>query len=384
MNRTILYNVRPLAGESGWVLIEDGKIVRVDADDAPTLENRENRPELINGGGCVALPGFIDVHVHGAVGHDTMNAAEEALLAMARFYASHGVTAFLPTTMTSSDEATFAALQNVAQHMGPVAGGATILGVHLEGPYINVKMKGAQEGSYIRLADPKAYEKWLDLDTIRQVTVAPEFPENRKFIEACIARGINVSIGHTAATYEEVQQAVILGARQATHTFNAMTGVHHRNPGTAGAVLTMDEIACELIADNIHVHPAIMKLIVRAKGANRVVLITDAIMGAGLADGQYELGGQPVFVRNGMATLADGTLAGSILTMDRALRNILAATGLPLAEAWPMTSANAASQLGLAHRKGQLAPSFDADIVLLDDANQVTLTMAGGRVVYRR
>jgi N-acetylglucosamine-6-phosphate deacetylase len=243
-------------------------------------------------------------------------------------------------------------------------------------------MKGSQDDHHIRRADPAGYADWLNIGVIRQVTVAPEFPENRVFIQDCVARGINVSLGHTAATYEDVRQAVSLGARQATHTFNGMTGVHHRIPGTAGAVLSMDEITCELIADTIHVHPAILKLVVRAKGPERVVLITDAMMGAGMPDGLYDLGGQAVTVAHNSATLADGTLAGSVLTMDRALRNILAATGLSLAEAWPMTSANAARQIGIEDRKGRLAAGYDADIVLLDAANNVENTLVEGRVVY--
>ncbi len=381
MIRLLLQNAQLITQgwERGWILIEDGRIARLGEGNAPAFDGAE----VLDCGGKTALPGFIDLHVHGAVGRDTMDATPQAVHDMAHFYATHGVTAFLATTMTAPDDATRRALENAAGCVGPMADGAALLGVHLEGPYLNVKMKGAQDGQYIRRADPAVYRDWLNIGVIRQITVAPEFPENQAFIRDCVARGINVSLGHTAATYEDVQQAVSLGARQATHTFNAMTGVHHRSPGTAGAVLSMDEITCELIADTIHVHPAILKLVVRAKGTDRVVLITDAIMGAGMPDGQYELGGQAVTVANHTATLADGTLAGSVLTMDRALRNVLTATGLSLAEAWPMTSANAARQIGVEDRKGRLVAGYDADIVLLDAQNNVTLTIAQGRVLYR-
>jgi len=382
MARLLIHDTQILTNNGaitrGWLLIDGSHIAQMGEGDAPALD-----AERINGSGKTALPGFIDVHVHGAVGHDTMDANPQGLRDMARFYASHGVTGFLATTMTESREKITKALENVAQCTGPVENGATILGTHLEGPYINVKMKGAQAGQYVRPADPQEYIPWLDLGTIKQVTVAPEFPENQAFIRDCVARGINVSMGHTSATYEQVQEAYDIGVRQATHTFNAMIGLHHRNPGTVGGVLTQDNIFCELISDTIHVHPAVMKIVVRSKGNRRIVLITDAIMGAGMPDGQYELGGQPVTVRKGMATLADGTLAGSILTMDRGLRNILAATGISLAEAWPMSSANAAAQLGLADRKGCLAPGYDADVALLDAANEVSVTVAEGRVVYR-
>ncbi len=382
MTRLLIHDAQILTSSGpvkrGWLLTDGSRIAQMGEGTAPALD-----AERIDGSGKTALPGFIDVHVHGAVGYDTMDANPQGLRDMARFYATRGVTGFLATTMTASGDAITRALENVAQCTGPIENGATLLGVHLEGPYINVKMKGAQAGQFVRLADPAEYRRWLDLGTIKQVTVAPEFPENQAFIRDCAAQGINVSIGHTAATYEDVQQAVALGARQATHTFNAMIGVHHRNPGTAGGVLSIDSMYCELIADTIHVHPAVLKIAVRAKGSQRIVLITDAIMGAGMPDGMYELGGQAVTVRNGMATLADGTLAGSILTMDRGLRNIMAATGMSLAEAWPMSSANAAAQLDLGYRKGCLAPGYDADVALLDAANEVALTVAEGRVVYR-
>lgn len=366
--------------EHGWLLIEQGKIAQMGEGVAPTVESAQR----IDGRGQTALPGFIDLHVHGAVSHDTMDATPEALTAMARFFATHGVTSFLATTMTAANESTLKALQNVARHMGRISGGATLLGAHLEGPYVNLAMKGAQEGKYIRRADPLEYLPWLETNAIKQITVAPEFPENRSFMAECARRAINISIGHTQATYDDVLAAIALGARQATHTFNAMTALHHRTVGTVGAVLASDPIICELIADNIHVHPAALKIAVRAKGVPGIVLITDAIRGAGMSDGLYELGGQPVTVINGTATLKDGTLAGSILTMDRALKNILAATGLTLADAWPMLSYNAARQIGLANSKGLLRPGYDADIVLLDETCNVVLTMAEGRIVHQQ
>jgi N-acetylglucosamine-6-phosphate deacetylase len=384
MANLLIHDIRVLVPgatwERGWILIDAGRIAQMGDGIAPQFDGAIER---IDGSGLTTLPGFIDVHVHGSAGHDTMDATPAALAALAGFYATHGVTGFLATTMTGSGEAIRQALENGAACVGPFEDGATLLGVHLEGPYLNVQMKGAQAGRDIRTADPAEYRPWLDLNVIRQVTVAPEFPENHAFIRDCVARGIVVSMGHTAATFDEVRQAVDLGVRQATHTFNAMTPVHHRTVGTAGAVLSMDEIACELITDTIHVHPAILKMAIRAKGIDRIVAITDAIRGAGMPDGQYDLGGQLVTVCDGMATIDGGSLAGSTLTMDRGLRNILAATGLSLSEAWPMTSANAAAQLGIADRKGRLAVGHDADIVLLDHENNVRLTIAEGRVVYR-
>jgi N-acetylglucosamine-6-phosphate deacetylase len=383
MSLLLIQNARLLsAGEpwsQGWILIDGDRIAQMGMGPAPAFESAQ----VINGAGQTVLPGFIDLHVHGGVGHDTMDGTPEALQAFAQLFATCGVTSFLATTMTGSKPDIDRALKTVAACTGPMPNGASILGVHLEGPYINLKMKGAQIGEQVRRADPAEYLPWLDLNVIKQTTVAPEYPENQKFIQDCVARNVNVSVGHTEATYEDVKKAVELGARQTTHTFNAMIGLHHRKPGTVGGALSEDQLTCELIPDTIHVHPAVLKIVIRAKGIGSVVLITDAMMGAGMPDGQYELGGQAVNVSKGQATLADGTLAGSILRMDEGVRNIIAATGMSIDDVWPMTSANQARQLGIGDRKGKLAVGYDADVVLLDSTNHVQLTVAAGRIVYQ-
>lgn len=364
----------------GWLLTDGARIAHIGTGAAPEIPGAEH----IDGGGGTLLPGFIDMHVHGSVGYDVMDANAEGLRTMARFFASCGVTGFLATTVTASAGDTLAALRNVADYMAEQpSDGAAVLGAHVEGPYINIKAKGAQEGAHVRLANPSEYAAWFETGVVREVTVAPEFPANMAFLRECAARGIVVSLGHTQATYEQAREAFAAGARQATHTFNAMTGLHHRAPGVVGAALSEDAILCELIADGIHVHPAAMKVVARAKGLHGVVLITDAIRGAGMEEGLFELGGQPVYVKDGMACLSDGTLAGSVLTMDRALRTLRDAAGLDLAELWPMSSANAARQLGLGERKGSLRAGFDADLTLLDAEWHVRLTVVGGQVVFR-
>jgi N-acetylglucosamine-6-phosphate deacetylase len=383
-NQVLIENAQIIAPDglwpSGWLLIEGGTIARTGRGAAPDDLSGAAR---IDGSGLTALPGFIDLHVHGSGGFDTMDATPEAITGMARFFAAHGVTSFLATTVTASAEATTRALSNAAACLSLPTGGAQLLGVHLEGPYVNLKAKGAQDGQHVRLADPAEYRDWLEMGVIRQVTLAPEFAENRAFLRECAAEGVLVSLGHTQAIYEHVLMAVALGARQTTHTFNAMTALHHRAPGVVGAALTLEALTCEVIADLIHIHPAVLKLTALAKGVEGIVLITDAISGAGMGDGDFELGGQPVHVEDGMATLEDGTLAGSVLTMEVALGHMQEATGLPLATLWPMSSANAARQLGLGLRKGRLQAGYDADVVLLEATGTVHTTIVGGATVYQ-
>lgn len=373
-------NVRAVTpeGNADWLLTDGARIAQIGLGSPPDLPDARR----IDGAGGYLLPAFVDVHVHGGDGADTMDATPEALRRMARFFAAHGVASFLATTVTAPREGLSRALRNAAECLGAQPDGATLLGVHLEGPYINAKARGAQPADAVRLADPAEYDEWLALDVIRQVTVAPEFAENRAFMRACAQRGIVVSIGHTQASYEQALEAVQCGARQVTHTYNAMTGLHHRAPGAVGAALTCDSLVCELIADNLHVHPAAMALLLRAKGTHGVIAITDAIRAAGMSEGESELGGQPVYVRDGKATLADGTLAGSLLTMDAALRNLRAATDLSVEALAPIFSANAARQLGLAQRKGVLRAGYDADLVLLDSNLHVQMTLAEGRLIY--
>ena len=340
---------------------------------------------VVDAGNGWLLPGFIDVHVHGGVGREAMDADPDGLRQLARFYAEHGVTSFLPTTWTAPHEDIMAALETIAVVQQEGTGGAAILGAHVEGPYLNPARCGAQDSRQIRRAGRDEALAILDTGIIRLLALAPEYPENHWLIDECVRRGVTVSAAHTAATYADMQQAVALGLSQTTHTYNAMTGLHHREPGTLGAALTMDSISCELIADNVHVHPAAMNLLYRAKGPDRTLLITDAVRGAGLPEGtSYDQDGRPVVVRDGAAYLPGDTLAGSTLTMDRALRNFIAATGAPLEVVWPTTSRTAARQLGLDGRKGSLEVGKDADLVLLDANLDVRLTVVGGQVVYER
>ena len=367
--------------QPGWLLVE-GRAIRALGPGQPPAYAPGALDRSIDAQGRALLPGFIDLHVHGAMGHEAMDASLSGLQEMARFYARHGVTAFLATTWTAKREAIQAVLDLARSSTGAVDGGARLLGVHLEGPYLNPARCGAQDTAQIRRASPDEYEAFLDSGVVRLMAVAPEFPENLELVDACARGGVTVSAGHTAATYAEMQIAVQHGVRQVTHCFNAMTGLAHREPGTVGAAMSLAEIRCELIADNIHVHPAVQKILVEVKGPQGVILITDAIRGAGLPDGEYVESGRTVSIRDGAARLADGTLAGSILTMNRALRNVIHASGRPLAEAWPMSSLNAARAIGAAASKGSLEVGKDADLVLLDEDFEAALTMVEGQIVW--
>jgi N-acetylglucosamine-6-phosphate deacetylase len=366
--------------EPSWLLAEGGQIRDLGEGQPPELSGAARR---VDAQGHALLPGFVDLHVHGAMGHEVMDADPDGLREMARFYARHGVTAFLPTTWTASRQAIDRALAAVAAVMGPVAGGATILGVHLEGPYLNEKKCGAQDVRAIRRAQREEALGWLETGLVRLVALAPEFGENLWLIEECARRGVTVSAAHTTAGYDEMRRAVEAGLRQVTHCFNAMVGLGHRELGTVGAALALPELTCELIADNLHVHPEVMNILVKVKGPDGVILITDAIRGAGMPEGEYAIDDRAVLIRDGAVRLPDGTLAGSILTMERALANIRAATGRSLAELWPLSSRNAARAIG-ATNKGSLDAGLDADLVLLDAAGSVALTVVAGEIVYQR
>lgn len=340
--------------------------------------------DVLTGIGCYALPGFIDLHVHGGVGADTMDASPQALEAMARFFARHGVTSFCPTTMTAPHQQILAAVKNVgstAQSTVSALGGR-LLGVHVEGPYISPHYPGAQPAEYIRAPKVDELRELIHAGPISMLTLAPEVSGAEELIRLARQKGIVVVIGHTNATYEECLYAIELGATQATHTYNAMNGLHHRAPGTLGAILSNDALDAQLIADNIHVHPAAMKILSLCKNQGRTILITDAMRAAGLTEGEYRLGGQVVTVQDGACRLKDGTLAGSILTMDEALRNFMEATGLNLAEAWPTTSHNAARSLGIDDKIGLFGEGYMADIVLLNENYRVVATIVDGEIVY--
>lgn len=361
------------------LIIAGGQIETITRN-PPTPEPQDLQ---IDASGLWIAPGMIDIHVHGGAGYDTMDATSEALHGMARFFAAHGVTSYYPTTMTASHSDIMTAVENIKSTPCP-ADGAAHQGVHLEGPYFNPEYKGAQPPQHLRLPEPSEYNAWFASGIARLVTLAPELEGSLALIEAGIQHGVEFAAGHSAADIECITVAADLGLRQGTHTFNGMLGLHHRRPGTLGAILTEDRIYAQVIADGVHVHPAMVKLLVRAKGIDRTILITDAMRAAGLPDGRYMLGDSETFVSEGIARLAKGNLAGSTLTMDAAVRNVMDYAGLTLPQAIAMATRTPAEAMHLTGRKGVLQPGADADIILLNDQAEVALTMLGGNVIYRR
>jgi N-acetylglucosamine-6-phosphate deacetylase len=364
---------------TGWIYVEGTKIKSLGQGQP------KNFPVDISldGQGLTVLPGMIDLHTHGAKGNEMIGITAPGLQEMSQFYASHGVTGFLASTWTAPREAIRDAIAVTHSVMGNEMG-AKILGVHLEGPWLNVACCGAQDSSLIRTATREEAVEYLNTDLVRLVAVAPEIPDNEWIIRECTHRGITVSAGHTNATYVEMKHAVEMGVTQVTHCFNAMRPLNHREPGVVGAAFDIPQIKCELIADNIHVNPVVMKLLMNIKGPENVILISDSISAAGMPDGEYSFEGAKVILKDGAARLQDGTLAGSTLTMERALSNIMKATGRPMGELIACASLNPAHAIHMDDHKGQLRRDWDADLILVDQYLQVKFTMVEGKVVFRQ
>ena len=347
---------------SGHTLLFDEKILDIVPGGAP------RGSQVYNAGGLLVSPGLIDLHIHGCQGDDASDGSAEGLRRMAAALPANGVTGFLPTTMTLAwaklEQAFDTARRVRPESLLPGFPGSEILGVHAEGPFINPERRGAQNAEHILPPDAQMILKHQDI--VKIVTMAPEMPGGLDFIREVTGKsGITVSIGHSSASYEEALAAVKAGASHITHCFNAMTGLHHRHPGVAGAALTTD-CSCELIADTFHVHPGLYTLMARAKG-EKLVLITDCIRAGGLGDGDYTLGGQAIHVTGVESRLADGTIAGSLLRLNEAVRHFAVHTGLPLAEAISYASSHAARVIGLEDSKGSLDAGKDADIVIFDE-----------------
>lgn len=334
--------------------------------------------------GAVVLPGFLDEHIHGAGGSDAMDGTHAALATIAKTLAAEGTTGFCATTMTQSPANITRALEAAAEYRSHSEAGARLLGVHLEGPFIAAKHKGAQPLEYVAKPDVsvfKQYEK-ASGNTIRIVTLAPEEEGAEELIAYLRSRGIVASVGHSGAKFSDVERAMAAGATHVTHTYNAQSPLHHREAGVVGSALLQDGLSAELICDCIHVSVPAMKLLAKCKPAEKLILITDAIRAKGLGDGISELGGQTVYVKNGEARLEDGTLAGSVLRMNRAVQNLVEKVGVPFERAVDAATKNPARDLGLLQEAGTIAVGKRADFAVLNKTYDVLCTVVGGEAVF--
>lgn len=335
---------------------------------------------------AVVLPGFIDEHIHGAGGSDAMDGNTKDLEIIAETVAKEGTTTFLATTMTQSKENILKAMRAVKEYR-EAAGeqGARIAGVHLEGPFIAAAHKGAQPLEYVAAPDAKTFDEYNAAcgNAIKIITLAPETDGALDFIRHIVAQGTVVSIGHTGAKYAEVKAAMEAGATNVTHTYNAQSPLHHREIGVVGSALLLEDLYCELICDTIHVSVPAMQLLVKNKRADKLALITDAMRAKGLADGVSELGGQTVYVKGGEARLADGTLAGSVLRMNRALQNMVEKVGVPFTQAVDYCTINPARTLKMENEAGSIAEGKRADFAVLNDKFDVLYTVRDGKIIYK-
>ena len=338
--------------------------------------------EVIDAHGAYVSPGFINIHLHGCVGCDAMDDDPAAIASMALYQASTGVTAMLPTTMTYDFPTIYTALDHIRAAMAESGEGARILGAHMEGPFISVERRGAQAPEHIV---PANYARIVDYrDVIRLITIAPEeLKGDYTFVEQCQEAGITISLGHSSADYNTARRAILqYGINHVTHLFNGMVPFHHRTPGLVGAALDTP-VDCELIADNVHLHPMTQRLVWRMKQGRHIVLITDSMRACGLGDGESELGGQVVRVSGQVAALKDGTIAGSVLTLDRAVANFAANTGAGLAATVSYATKAPAVSIGAYDQMGSLEKGKRADITIFDGAVRVQRTIIGGRQVYQ-
>ncbi|WP_438433161.1 N-acetylglucosamine-6-phosphate deacetylase [Gorillibacterium sp. sgz500922] len=360
--------------EDGSVFVKDGRIAGVWAGQSAEAKTWTAEaaalpePQRLDARGGWLVPGFVDVHVHGGGGYDFMDATEEAFDAITAFHAANGTTSMLATTVTGSKESQDRVLAAVRRYRERTMPYAQLAGVHLEGPFLNPKMRGAQNPEFIVPPREDWLADWLGRfpDEVKIQTLAPENEGALPYIGRLVSGGVVAAAGHTDATYGQVEAAADAGLTHAVHCYNAMRGLHHREPGTLGAVMTDERIIAEVIADGHHVHEAGVRLLLAAKGVDKVILVTDAISASGLGDGDYELGGLPVVVQGGVARLKDGgALAGSTLTMIGAFRFAVERAGASVAEASRMASGNPARQIGIDSRTGSIEPGKQADLLLL-------------------
>jgi N-acetylglucosamine-6-phosphate deacetylase len=390
MPRLVLRHLRIVGWErevgDGYIVIKNGYIEEIGAEPAGRIYGDEMSLR-----GYIAVPGYIDTHTHGIGGMDPLAKPDPyVLLEISRLYARHGVTGFLPSTVSMPPDSIteFCRSLRDAISMWRPENGSRILGAHLEGPYINPEYAGAHDPRFIRSPSLEEFRSYVDAcgGYLRQITIAPEIRGSEDIMRFSREVGVVVSAGHTGASYEEGLWAIGLGVSKATHIFNAMRRIHHRDPGIALALLQSSSIYIETIPDLVHLHRAVLKLVIDIAGPERIVLVSDSISAAGMPDGIYSLGGLEVEVREGVCRLRGrDTIAGSVLTLDRGVSNVVG-LGYSLREAVMMASTTPARSIGLLHRGGvgAIEPGYAADIAILDNSLRVVKTLVMGVEVYSR
>lgn len=366
--------------ENGLVETEDGRVTELSRRAATEIAGGA---KIVDFGDAILAPGFLDIHIHGGGGVDAMRAAASDLPRLGKFLASHGVTGYFPTTVAAPIDVTCTALERLADAIERAPDDAAVpLGVHLEGPFLSHKRRGVHPPENLVAPTVEIFDRLWQAARghVRMMTIAPELPGALEVIAEAARRKVCVSIGHSDAEMPEAQRGVKAGARHATHTFNAMRPLDHRDPGILGEVLGDDNLTADIIADGIHLAPPVVQLFLRAKGPERSVLITDAISAAGMPDGHYQLGPIEVEVKDGKCT-SGGSLAGSVLTMDRAVRNVMQFSRWSLKDAIRAASLNAARASGTISDQGIIAPGAKADFVVLNAQGEVLKTFVDGREV---
>lgn len=362
--------------EKGSLLIENGIIKEINPSETKVQNSIDCK-------GLYVSPGFVDVHIHGAGGHDTMDGTFEAINEISKTICKYGTTSFTPTTMTMSADDILKSMISIKKAKIEGTDGATVLGAHLEGPFISPSAIGAQNPNYLISPSYENFESMTGdaIDAVVSITMAPEVEGAKELASILSSKGIRCSMGHTKATYEQAIDGIKHGFCHSTHLFNAMTGFTHREPGVVGATFDSD-ITTETISDGIHISYPSLRVAYKQKGTDKTLLVTDAMCACGMPDGTYALGGQPVIVKNGAARLENGALAGSILTLNRAIKNLYDNTDYPLYEIVKMASYNGAKYCRVDYRKGQIKENFDADLTIFDENIDIKMTIIGGKVVY--
>lgn len=371
--------------KNGYIKVVDGKIAEVGP--ASQYKQDDDAKVITLSPDYQVIPGAIDIHIHGASNSDAMDATHDALSTMAKTLPKEGTTSFLVTTMTQSTQAIESALLNAGKYIeNQTQENAEIVGVHLEGPFISPARKGAQPEDYIVDPDVTLFKRWQEMaeNQIKLVTLAPEQPNGLDLAAHLRGTGVVASIGHSDATYDQIDEAIQAGTTHVTHLYNGMRGLHHREPGVLGAAYLRDELYVELIADGIHCRPEMIKLAYNQITSERMILITDSLRAKWLEKGTYDLGGQPVNVDETKATLSDGTLAGSILKMNDAIKNTMEYTGCSMTDIIKMTAENPAKQLRIFDRKGSIQVGKDADLVILNDRLDVEMTFCRGNLAFKK